>query len=28
MSDYIWTSIVTLLVLIYLLYALVKPEKF
>ncbi len=28
MSDYVWTSIVTLLLLIYLLYALIKPEKF
>jgi K+-transporting ATPase KdpF subunit len=28
MSDYIWTSIVSLLLLIYLLYALLKPEKF
>jgi len=28
MSDYVWTSIVCLLLLIYLLYALIKPEKF
>jgi len=28
MSDYLWTSIVSFLVLIYLLYALIKPEKF
>lgn len=28
MSDYLWTSALTLLVLGYLLYALLKPEKF
>jgi len=28
MSDYIWTGLICLLLLIYLLYALVKPEKF
>ncbi|HWD38476.1 MAG TPA: K(+)-transporting ATPase subunit F [Fimbriimonas sp.] len=28
MSDYIWTSVVSILVLLYLLYALIKPEKF
>lgn len=28
MSDYIWTSFLTLLLLGYLLYALLKPEKF
>jgi K+-transporting ATPase KdpF subunit len=26
--DYLWTSVVCLLVLIYLIYALLKPEKF
>jgi K+-transporting ATPase KdpF subunit len=26
--DYVWTGVVVLLVLIYLLYALLKPEKF
>ncbi|RYG42607.1 potassium-transporting ATPase subunit F [bacterium] len=28
MSDYVWTSALTLLVLVYLAYALLKPEKF
>jgi len=28
MSDYIWVSIVCLMLLIYLIYALLKPEKF
>jgi len=28
MSDYVWTSLVSLLLLGYLLYALLKPEKF
>jgi len=28
MSDAIWTSLLTLLLLGYLLYALLKPEKF
>jgi len=28
MSDYIWTTVVCLLVLVYLVYALLKPEKF
>jgi len=28
MSDYVWTSILTLLLLGYLIYALLKPEKF
>jgi K+-transporting ATPase KdpF subunit len=28
MSDYVWTGLVCLLLLIYLLYALLKPEKF
>jgi len=28
MIDYIWTGIVSLLLLIYLTYALLKPEKF
>ncbi|WP_084178793.1 K(+)-transporting ATPase subunit F [Fimbriimonas ginsengisoli] len=28
MSDYVWTGAVSLLLLIYLLYALLKPEKF
>ncbi|MGV3618435.1 MAG: K(+)-transporting ATPase subunit F [Fimbriimonas sp.] len=28
MSDYIWTSLLTLLLLGYLAYALLKPERF
>ncbi|CAN5600951.1 hypothetical protein BH11ARM2_BH11ARM2_28990 [soil metagenome] len=28
MSDYLWTSVLTLCVLGYLVYALLKPEKF
>ncbi|MFI5386405.1 MAG: K(+)-transporting ATPase subunit F [Fimbriimonadales bacterium] len=28
MSEYIWTTIVCLLVLAYLVYALLRPEKF
>jgi K+-transporting ATPase KdpF subunit len=28
MNEYIWISIVAFAVLIYLLYALIKPEKF
>lgn len=28
MSDYIWTGAVCLLLIIYLVYALIKPEKF
>ena len=28
MSDYIWTGAVSFLLLVYLLYALLKPEKF
>lgn len=28
MIDYIWTGLVSFLLLIYLLYAMLKPEKF
>jgi len=28
MTDYVWTGVVCLLLIIYLVYALVKPEKF
>ena len=28
MIDYIWTGLVAFLLLVYLLYALLKPEKF
>lgn len=28
MSDYIWASLISLAVLVYLVYALLKPEKF
>jgi len=28
MTDYIWTGIVCVLILIYLVYALLKPERF
>jgi len=28
MSDYVWTGILSLILLGYLLYALLKPEKF
>jgi len=28
MTDYIWTGLVSLLLLVYLTYALIKPEKF
>jgi K+-transporting ATPase KdpF subunit len=28
MSDYLWTGIVALGLIVYLLYALLKPEKF
>lgn len=28
MTDYIWTGLVAFLLLVYLLYALLKPEKF
>jgi K+-transporting ATPase KdpF subunit len=28
MFDYIWTGVVSLLLLVYLTYALIKPEKF
>ena len=28
MIDYIWTGLVSLLLLVYLLYALLKPERF
>jgi len=28
MSDYLWTGLISLALLVYLLYALLKPEKF
>ena len=28
MSDYIWTSVICLMLIAYLLYSLLKPEKF
>jgi K+-transporting ATPase KdpF subunit len=28
MTDYVWTGVVTLLLLVYLTYALLKPQKF
>jgi len=28
MTDYVWTSVLTLLLLGYLLYALLRPERF
>lgn len=28
MSDYLWAGVLTILLLVYLLYAMLKPEKF